>query len=179
MDRKIRDGNRVLADHILANGQLEPPPEAAEDARHAELIKAGYNGEGSLRHSALYDQLRKRLVDDPESLELLGLLSAAHCDEMLEVERLTLDSLVIGIHNPGNWPGFSDWRTTRRTTIEPDECDHRNNAEAARMFRSMGAGDEVAEKFERLARASLERDLGDDGPLHQIFAESDSTEVAQ
>ena len=47
-DRKIRDGNRVLAEHILDNGQLEPPPEMAEEARHLELVKAGYNTEASL-----------------------------------------------------------------------------------------------------------------------------------
>ena len=133
----------------------------------------------SLRSDALYNQLRERLADDPESTELLRLLSNAHSDEMAETERLTLDNLVIGIYSPGSYPSFSDWRTTRRTNIEPDECDHRHDAEAALMFREMGVKDGIAEKFERLARAKLERDLGDDGPLEQIFAESDSTEVAQ
>ena len=118
------------------------------------------------------DSLRALLSGNDEALHLLVELSNEHSQVTIYAMQLALDHEVIGLHWPGDFPGFSEWRTTRRTIIAPDLCDHRHAAENARYMRSEGC-DEVAGTFERLARASLEADLGDGGAaLDRVYEDA-------
>lgn len=117
-------------------------------------------------YQAIFDDLSRRIPR-----ELLMELDRAVGDKMIETERDTLNHLVIGVYTPHTVPNVGPAISTETALpVTIDECDHRQNAESAKAFRQDVP--RIADAFELMARASLERDFGNDDRAEELMNEA-------